>query len=288
MLYAIIPLSIIIVWFCVALLLNRLLFKPVRYNSDGSQDNALSQADENVTFASGKNSLEGYVFGKDNTKGLVIFSHGMGVTCDYYLPEAQYLAKQGYKVVLFNNTGYGQNNGSFKGFPQAVRDLTSVVEQMDDGKLPITLVGHSMGGYSVCTALNVVGKSVRGVVAYAGFNSEREILEDYSSKLPALPKWLLTKSISLVQRLYFGKDFALSAVNGLNACGVNALIFQGDKDDEVTMTGASIYAKREMVNSNVSFHLVEQEGMNTHMEIIRPTKGQVNQKLIDEVVRFLE
>ena len=73
----------------------------------------------------------------------------MGAGVEYYLPEIHHFAAQGYKVFAFEYSGYPGSSGHFYGFPQAVIDLKNALDFIDDGSLPVVLMGHSMGAYAV-------------------------------------------------------------------------------------------------------------------------------------------
>ena len=45
---------------------------------------------ELLSFPSGENQLQGYLYGKDNTKGLVVISHGLGGGAEGYFAETLY------------------------------------------------------------------------------------------------------------------------------------------------------------------------------------------------------
>jgi alpha-beta hydrolase superfamily lysophospholipase len=115
-------LIILLVFTTTLLIVEMLLFQPFK----GTATIWLHHSDLNgrkVLFKSGRNELSGWFYGEDNdnAKGLIIISHAMGVTSEYYLPEIMYFADRGYKVFAFDNTGYGYNKGLFCGFPQAVK-----------------------------------------------------------------------------------------------------------------------------------------------------------------------
>lgn len=70
------------------------------------------------------------------------------------------------KCFHIGNTAYRDNPGSFRGFSQAVLDLRAAVHYAAQYELPITLFGHSMGGYAVCAVLNFADVTVDKVSIY--------------------------------------------------------------------------------------------------------------------------
>ena len=251
-----------ITFFFAAFIVNAAMFRPERRpeeNIDGRR----------VTFPDGRNRLEGYLWNEAGTRGLLVFAHGMGTGVEYYLPEIRHFATQGYKVFAFEYSGYAGSTGHFYGFPQAVFDLKSAIEFINDGSLPLILLGHSMGGYAVCAVLQCLSCPVSTIVAYAPFYSSGEAIAEMTCRMP---KWgrLLRLLILPVQYVLFGTRHRINGVNGLRSANIPALILQGSCDDEVSCTGCSMYAHRgELAGSAVTFRLVEDEDSSGHMTVIR-------------------
>ena len=64
-----------------------------------------------------------------DVKGLLVFAHGMGAGHLSYTTEINTLAKNGYKVLAYDNTGTCMSEGkNLNGFYQAVLDLKSCLE----------------------------------------------------------------------------------------------------------------------------------------------------------------
>ena len=133
---------------------------------------------ETVTFPSGDETLTGYIYGKDNTKGLVVVSHGLGSDSEGYIGETKYFVDNGFMVFAYDNTGSGASTGdSCVGLVQSVIDLDNAliyVEQnpVFDG-LPICLYGHSWGGFATTAILNY-DHDIIAVASLAGYNNSLE------------------------------------------------------------------------------------------------------------------
>lgn len=242
-----------------------------------------------VSFYSGKNRLTGFIQNETGTRGLVIIAHGMGTSAGYHLPEVQHFADEGYRVFTFEYSGYGGSTGHFCGFPQAVSDLKSAVEWIDDGSLPVILVGHSMGGYAVCTAAQYLSRPVSAIVAYAPFYSSGEAISEMTHRMPGYG-WLLRFLVLPVQYVLFGASHGANGIDGLRGANAPALILQGKDDDEVSCAGCSVYAHRaESADGTVIFHLIDDEGSSGHMTVIRK-KGTrcVNEDTMRIVDSFLD
>lgn len=51
-----------------------------------------------VTIQSGENSLAGFIYGEENDKALVVFSHGSGAYHEFYMKEIVWFVQHGYRV----------------------------------------------------------------------------------------------------------------------------------------------------------------------------------------------
>ena len=67
-----------------------------------------------LIFESGENTLRGYIYGAENTKGLVVISHGLGFDAEHYLPEVLYFVEHGWRVFSFDNTGTHESKGQVR------------------------------------------------------------------------------------------------------------------------------------------------------------------------------
>lgn len=77
-----------------------------------------------VSFKSGNNTLQGYIYGQNQNQGLVVVAHGLGGGADSYLSQITYFVDQGWQVFAYDATGSFDSEGkTTKGFPQALIDL---------------------------------------------------------------------------------------------------------------------------------------------------------------------
>lgn len=284
MIYFLLPV-LLLVFFVAAMLATASAFRPPVIKDEPTDA-------RKVTFRSGKNRLTGYIMNETGTRGLIVLAHGMGTSVLYHLPEIRHFTDEDYKVFAFEYSGYGESTGKFYGFPQAVADLKSAVAFIDDGTLPVILLGHSMGGYAVCAVSQCLSRPVGAIVAYAPFYSSGEAITEMTRGMPKCG-WLLRLLILPVQYVLFGGRHRLNGVNGLRSTNAPALILQGSRDDEVRCTGCAMYAHREeLAGSTVSFRLIEAEDSSGHMTVIRK-KGtrclnedtmQIVDSFLDEIV----
>ena len=82
---------------------------------------------EPISFISKKNKINGFIY-KDSTikeyKGVIVFSHGLGVGHNQYTTEIDHFAKRGYIVVSYDVSGTANSEGkTIKGLTTALYNL---------------------------------------------------------------------------------------------------------------------------------------------------------------------
>lgn len=273
----------LVLFFTAAFFLNAVMFKPPEQKAEGLYDG------RGVSFYSGRNRLNGYLWNETGTRGLIVLAHGMGTTVGYHLPEIHHFAALGYKVFAFEYSGYGVSGGHFYGFSQAVSDLKNVLDYVDDGTLPVILLGHSMGAYAVCTIAQCRQQPVSAIIAYAPFYSPSEAIAAITKNIPKFGS-LVRGMIVPVQHILFGKRYCLNAADGLLCAKAPSLILQGSEDKEVSCDGCSLYAHREELSgSEVIFRLIDDAESSGHMTVVRKHGTQsVNTYTMRQVETFLE
>ncbi|MCR4637441.1 MAG: hypothetical protein K5754_14560, partial [Butyrivibrio sp.] len=106
----------------------------------------------------------------------------------------------------------------------------------------------------------------------------------------SLLKKFMAELICLGQFLIFGRMIYNKASDVVNAkSDVNFIMVHGTKDEEVRI-GSTALISRDFANTNVRKILAYNEGVNTHMGVIRNDKGSkpdVNQKILDEIISTL-
>lgn len=240
---------------------------------------------ELVSFKSGKNKLQGYVYGQDNDLGVVVVSHGLGGGADSYLPQITYFVDQGWRVFAYDATGSFDSEGkTTRGFPQALLDLDaalSFVKTQDQfAALPILLFGHSWGGYAAANVLHF-DHEIAGVATVSGANSPMEIIIEQGRSMMGGFIDIQYPYLWLYQRILFGKTASLNAVEAINQSNVPVLIIHGTEDDSVLYSGSSIISKADKItNSSVKTISVSEPGKNGHNSIFR---SNASIKYIDEI-----
>ena len=93
----------------------------------------------------------------ENPTRVLILIHGYGEHCGRYDEMAMYFAQRGFAVHAYDQAGHGRTTGArghvdrFDRLPEEVARFVELVG-LDHPRLPITLLGHSMGGLVVAGA----------------------------------------------------------------------------------------------------------------------------------------
>lgn len=232
-----------------------------------------------VTIVSGSTHLTGYLYGEQTAKGLVVVCHGIASGGEDNLSMVKYMLDDGYQVFTFDYTGVYESEGSSSvGFYQAVKDLNAVMGYIEASSalkdLPVFLYGHSWGGYTAAAELNF-RHDIAGVISISGFSTPMAVTGEVAKKsMPSLLAELLLPFAALYQRVVFGKNYNLSAVDGINSCNVPVLVMHGKEDEVIGYEGSSIIAQRaNITNPNVEYYTEARPGKSSHMGIFFTKDG---------------
>lgn len=225
-----------------------------------------------VNFLSGENELQGYVYGGNQKKGLIVLSHGLGGGADSYLPQIFDFVDRGYAVFAYDSTGSFDSEGkSTKGFPQAILDLEAALDfigtQEDLSPMPLLLFGHSWGGYA---SANVMGLDypVKGVISVSGANSSMEMVMEQGKRSMGDFIYVLYPFLWSHERFLFGSDASRSAVEAINGSDIPLLIIHGSEDEMVGHDGSSIIAhEEELLERDVTIMTLSRAGRNGHNDL---------------------
>lgn len=226
-----------------------------------------------VEFPSGKNHLRGYVYGEDNSKGLVIISHGLGSSSEGYFLETLFFIEHGWQVLAYDNTGSHISDGkNTRGISQSLLDLDAALGYAALDKklcnLPIVLYGHSWGGYAVTSILNW-HPEIKAVVSVAGFATPKEALYDYAEGKTGIFGIIGFPFFWGYHNLLFGENANISAIDGINSSGVPTMIIHGSADQTLRYDRCSIISHEEQItNPNVEYVTRNVEGQNGHSNLM--------------------
>lgn len=144
---------------------------------DGLQSEAFSFR------SSAGNMLKGffYHYAEPIPGRLIVFDHGFGGGHRAYMKEIELLCREGYLVYSYDHTGCMESEGSCpNGLLQSLSDLNDCLSALKQhelfGKLDISVMGHSWGGFST---LNICAfhPEVRHIIVLSGFISLEQMLK---------------------------------------------------------------------------------------------------------------
>ncbi|MBR7116975.1 MAG: alpha/beta fold hydrolase [Clostridia bacterium] len=193
---------------------------------------------ERSDFQSEDVTLAGYKYSKadQEVKGVVVIAHGLGGGGhNTYMPFIDYFTSGGYYVFAYDARGNDNSGGdAVEGLPQGIICLDNaihhvmVIEEYQD--LPITLFGHSWGGYSACNVLNM-HPEIKAAVIVAGFNESEDLLEYQGQQIAGAAAQILMPYLKLYEHIKFGKEYTdISALQGLDKTEAGIMIVHS-KDD---------------------------------------------------------
>lgn len=216
------------------------------------------------TFTSNQGQkLAGYKYYKELEiiKGVVIIAHGLGGGGhNSYMDVADYMTRNGYVVFAYDATGNDKSEGrSVRGIPQGIIDLDYAIrfvkETPDFTDLPIVLFGHSWGGYSVGSALNL-HSDVKAVVMLAGFNESMDIIEEEGRRIAGSGINVLLPYISLYERIKLGKYASFSCMEGFEHSAAGVMMIHSE-DDEMISRKYAIDIFKELYENNPRFQFIQ-------------------------------
>ncbi|MBR2835296.1 MAG: alpha/beta fold hydrolase [Coriobacteriales bacterium] len=249
-------------------------YVPNRSTITRYEDFSDSYAREPLTFMSGENMLQGYLYmsktGDTSTvKGLIVFCHGIGSWHQDYLAILLKLVDDGWLVFGYDATGSGESEGATVGsMSQSALDahaaLNFIEAQDRFAQMPVFVIGHSWGGYAAAAVLNF-NHNIQGVVSLSGYSEPMGIImEQAVSSMGSLVQ-VEYPFIWCANRFIAGDKCDLSAVAGINSCTTPVLVVHAAHDKVISATGAAIYAQQNRItNPNVSYYLFTDEGRDGH------------------------
>lgn len=213
-----------------------------------------------VKFFSNRNQkLQGYFYFYDQSqyKGLIVLSHGIGGGHDTYLGEMAYLAKQGYLIFAYDNTGTNESGGkNLIGLSQSPIDLHHALTFLESlpqlASLPLLLYGHSWGGFAVC-AVNHFPHNIRGIVSLAGFAEPEKELKQRGNQLVGGTINFLMPYLNLYQKILFGSWAKHTGFTGLAKTNAQVLLLHST-DDNVVCYKENFLNYQAAFGNNPRFH----------------------------------
>jgi len=237
---------------------------------------------------SNTNKISAYYYDNNSNK-LIVFCHGLKSSSDDYIPFINYFYNNGFDIISFNSTGTCESEGEYIfGMSQLLIDLDNVINYIDNdnilSKKDIYLFGHSWGGYSVCSVLNI-HKNIKKVVSISGFNDAASILVDigmyYGGNIAGLPK----KYIDRYQEELFGKYLDYKAIDGINNSSASVFLAHGKSDMIIKFNVHSIVSKIDMItNENIKIYIGRDYNAG-HTNILYSKEAIDYQKEVDKKIK---
>lgn len=228
---------------------------------------------EAVSFRSNRGQLlRGAVYTCRNVKpqALVIFAHGMGGGHLSYTTNIRTIAKAGFAVLAYDNTGTMASDGkSLCSFYQSVKDIRAALEfvrcneKLSEYK--IVLAGHSWGGYTVCQALAFAEAQVAGVVAFSPPDSAAGVICDSIKQTVGIPMARLHPALWAASVLRGGLTSRRKCSSVLlKTSSVPVMILQGDADNAVTLKNSPLSDAAVMAKDNITGVIYEGKAHNVY------------------------
>lgn len=224
---------------------------------------------EKLLIPSGKNKLAGFLYGAENTKGLIVISLGMHGSDESKLIEMEYFVDHGWKVLIYDYTGtYASEGENMGGYYQMPRDLDAVLTYVEKDRrfrnVPIMLFGHSLGGYTTGASLQY-GHNVKAAVVGSAFDTPRQVWVDSTTMYSGEIGERLAPYADLYITLASQGMADFSAVDGINSVDCPVLVLSGSAEEVYSSHVSEVYAKRNKItNLNCEFKLIDTEKHNTH------------------------
>lgn len=213
--------------------------------------------------------LAGYLYytQQDAYKGVLVFAHGMGGGGQNgYMPIFHYFAANGYKVFAYDACGNDLSEGdSVEGLPRGVMDLDCAIDHVRNlagcEDLPMVLLGHSWGAYSVGSVLSL-HPEVEAAALMAGFNESENLLYYQSSQFLGPMVDILIPPVYLYEQIKFGAEYTdLSVLGGMAATDARIMVIHSADDTTVpTKYGYDLFYETYCQDARFTFVRFENRG----------------------------
>ncbi len=194
---------------------------------------------------------------------LVVFAHGLGGGHFSYMKEIVLLAKRGYRVYSYDNTGCMRSEGeSSRGLAASLSDLDDCLTALKGDAAvdtsDLSVVGHSWGGYA---AMNITAfhPDVKRIVGFAGFTSVESMVKQ---SFPG-PLALWRRHIMGIEHATNPQYASLSAEQTLAETRARVLLLHARDDRTVSFRRHFVPLMRALAGrENITFLTVEDRGHN--------------------------
>jgi len=224
---------------------------------------------------------------------MVVIAPGFNADTRDYLLQTQSLLEHGFAVFIFDPLGSGNSSSdSGIGFPREIIDLDTVLKYIETksnfGYNNILLMGHSRGGYAVCSVMNRY--DITAAVTISGMNSSMDGIMSSSSDKIGNIAYINYPMLWLYQTMLFGNETAnISASDEIEKASFPILIVQGNDDELYDTDNYSIYSHKDEIQSSfVEYCLCDTPGQNGHTNLLFDGDGEVNIELMETIINFYD
>lgn len=185
--------------------------------------------------------LQGYLYhnGSGNPKAVLVFAHGFGGGGhNSYMDIINFFAQNGFYVFSYDITGNDESEGdSVNGLPQGVIDLDYALDFVKDNqvfdRLPVVIMGHSWGGYSVTNVLKY-HPEVKAAVSIAGFDTSLDLIKAQGEVLVGkAPTALILPILNVYEDIKFGEYADNTAIESFKNSEAAVMVLHSEDDGTV-------------------------------------------------------
>lgn len=263
-----------------------------------SDYNVLNEREE-IYFKSEKNTLCGYLYSVEDSKGLVIGAHGINSLSDGTESQIyQWFVSLGYSVFAIDLTASGKSEGQkIKGLDQSAIDVKNAYLYLKENGLlqeNIVLIGYSWGGFGVAASIQM-GVKCDYLITFSAFDNPMETMLVYGKESAGLVSYIYYPIFYISSLISFGNGTNIRASNGLVNRDIKCLIIQGKEDKTVKYNYNSLYNKT-LGYDNVSSLLLEDIGhdgpwrsvdSHSYADSLKERINELKGESIEEKDRFL-
>lgn len=228
---------------------------------------------EEVSFVSGDNTLQGYLYQRGDAKALVVIVHGLGGGADSYLSHMKWFYDEGFSVFMFDATGtYDSEGSSTLGFPQIIIDLEHALDYVSSHEelktLDFLLFGHSWGGYAVLNSPHVSDK-VQAIVSVSAPASANDMIGEQIDKSMGIFSELLKPMNVLYQSLRFSSYAKYDGIKAINEYNIPTMLIHSRVDKLVGIDASAAVNRQEEITSDKVQILILENIARTHNHILK-------------------
>lgn len=236
----------------------------------------------------------GYIYTKKGTKmedskGLIIFAHGLFGTHIQYLLDISFLVENGYSVLAYDQYGAGLSDGKSQeylahGIYVMENVLHDVKKRNINKGLPLFLYGHSWGGYSATGAMRNYPE-IKGVIERSGpcnpITAGKDVMKTHAKTYYNVIRPFYTLSCFLL----LGFRFSISALRGPKKNKTTKLLcIQAKNDGMVKYEHSIAHYFEEHPQSNVEVMVTENGLHNTILEEVGNHNYETKVKEFKEIM----